>query len=288
MPKPGFDDGSGIKTNEETSTEMARICLCGATGHVGRELIKAIVASEDLELTAAVGVSSAGKRLPDAVGFDCPELVVAASVEQACGQGSFSVVIDYTTPAAVFGNVTAAIAQNKHCVIGTSGLDDSQYEEIDALAAARRVGVLAAGNFSITSALMQHFAVAAARYVPHWELFDYGTESKIDAPSGTTRELAYRLAQVGPSRHKVPPDQVHGLPASRGAGLNGSQVHAVRLPGFYSSSEIILGLPGERLTLRHDSMSYQPYVAGTLLAARKVHSFIGLKRGLDQLLDFSS
>jgi len=98
--------------------------------------------------------------------------------------------------------------------------------------------------------------------------------------------LAYLLSQVQEPTYLVPVDQVQGEKASRGATLNGSQVHALRLPGFYSSVEAIFGLDGERLSLRHDSMSYQPYVEGTLLAIRNVASFVGLKRGMQHVLEF--
>ena len=51
------------------------------------------------------------------------------------------------------------------------------------------------------------------------------------------------------------------------------------------SCEVVLGADNERLVLRHDAgSSAAPYVAGTLLAARRVGSFVGLKRGLDTVM----
>jgi 4-hydroxy-tetrahydrodipicolinate reductase len=62
-------------------------------------------------------------------------------------------------------------------------------------------------------------------------------------------------------------------------------VHSVRLPSFSVSTEVIFGLPDERLTIRHDAgPSPTPYVAGTLLAVRLVIGRVGLTRGLDTLL----
>ena len=84
----------------------------------------------------------------------------------------------------------------------------------------------------------------------------------------------------------MPVNDTVGLKESRGVTLNNSQVHSIRVPGFYSSSEIIFGLDGEKLTLRHDSISYKPYVTGTLLAAKTVMNFIGLRRGLSSILEF--
>ncbi len=260
-----------------------RICLAGAAGNVGRQLVKAILASEDLQLTAAIGKTSAGKNLGQVLSEDI-DLVVQSTVEQAV-EADTDVLIDYTKPDAVKDTVHEAIDRGLHVVVGTSGLTDEDYKEIDAQALDKSVGVLAAGNFSITATLMQHFSLLAVKYLPHWEIFDYAPDTKADAPSGTARELAFQLAGKGKPRWAVPVEDTRGVKESRGATLNGSQVHSVRVPGFYSSSEILFGLPGERLTLRHDSMSCQPYVEGTLLGARKVGSFVGLRRGLASILD---
>ncbi|HTQ80773.1 MAG TPA: dihydrodipicolinate reductase C-terminal domain-containing protein, partial [Thermoanaerobaculia bacterium] len=196
------------------------------------------------------------------------------------------VLIDYTLPGSVKAHVLTALDQGVHAVVGTSGLTDADYAEIAAAAERRGAGVLAAGNFAISAVLLQHFAVLAARYLPSWELIDYGSAGKPDAPSGTARELAYRLAQVGRPEVKVPIADTAGSPEARGLTLNGVQVHSLRLPGFVSSVEAIFGKPAERLSLRHDAGGdAASYVDGTLLAVRRMGSFKGLKRGLDQLLD---
>lgn len=260
------------------------ICLAGASGHVGRELVNALSRETDLDLVACIGRKTAGNRLRDILGPSTPDLIVAANVREAYEMSPFRVLIDYTTPKAVFQTVVDAVSLNVHCVIGTSGLDDGDYAKLHQLALDRKTGIFAAGNFSVTAALLAHFAQFAARFVPQWELIDYGSDHKPDAPSGTSRELAHLLGQVPGHREGIPPRQVLGHPESRGANLNGTQVHSLRLPGYYSSSEAIFGLEGERLTLRHDSISYMPYVAGTLLAIRKVEHIRGLRRGMAFLL----
>ncbi|MFI4921485.1 MAG: 4-hydroxy-tetrahydrodipicolinate reductase, partial [Gammaproteobacteria bacterium] len=146
-----------------------KICLAGAAGHVGRELVKAILDADDLQLVSAVGKTSAGKRLSEITGDARAGIVVHKSVAEALAAMPADVFIDYTKPDAVKANVQAAIAEGCHAVIGTSGLTDADYKEIDAWAAQKDVGVFAAGNFSITAALMQHFAAEAAAHMPHWE-----------------------------------------------------------------------------------------------------------------------
>ncbi len=264
---------------------MIRICLAGVTGWVGRGLVPAIAAAADLELAGAVSRGSAGRKLSDVLGSDAPDLTVSGSVAQALAT-SCDVLIDYTSPEAVRGNVLDAVRRGVHVVIGTSGLTEEDFAGIDAAARERGVGVLAAGNFALTAVLLQRFAEIAARHVPQWEILEYAKAAKPDAPSGTARELAARLSRIGPPRVGHPIERTHGMTEARGATLAGTQVHSVRLPGFVSSIEILFGLPDERLSIRHDSGSgAAPYVAGTLLAVRKVASLTGLHRGLDRVLE---
>ena len=146
--------------------------------------------------------------------------------------------------------------------------------------------MLACGNFALTVVLLQKFAEAAARFIPQWEIIDYAHDDKIDAPSGTARELASRLSKVRNPEPTVPVDRTIGLREARGATLSASQVHSVRLPGFVISAEIIFGMPDQKLTIRHDAgSSARPYVDGALLAIRKVSTLVGVHRGLDTVLD---
>jgi 4-hydroxy-tetrahydrodipicolinate reductase len=145
--------------------------------------------------------------------------------------------------------------------------------------------VIAAGNFSITAALAKHFALIAAQYLPSWEIIDYASADKKDAPSGTVRELAEALSEVAKSQPGLPIEETIGSKEARGGTISGTQVHSLRLPSYVIAFEAIFGLPDERLTLRHDAgSSAAPYVGGTLLAAQRVMSTTGLIRGLDQLL----
>ncbi len=267
-----------------------RVCLAGATGWVGRGLAPAIASAPDLALTGAVARSQAGRPLREALGdASLPDLRLAATVDEALDGAGADVFVDYTSAAAVKGNVAAAIARGVHTVVGSSGLSDAEYAEIDAAARARGVGVLAAGNFALTAVLLQRFAELAARQISQWEILEYARATKADAPSGTARELAARLARVRAPEVAMPAGKTLGSPEARGASLSGTPVHSVRLPGFVSSIEIIFGQPDERLSIRHDSGSGAgPYIAGTLLAIRRVSGFTGLRRGLDTVMELEA
>jgi 4-hydroxy-tetrahydrodipicolinate reductase len=210
-------------------------------------------------------------------------VTVAGTVADALD--GVDVLIDYTSHEAAKGHALTAIARGVAVVIGSSGLGAEDFAEIEAAASARGIGVIAAGNFSLTAAMAQAAALLAARHLPSWEIVDYASAGKADAPSGTARELAERLAEVRAPAVAVPVEEVAGLREARGASVAGTQVHSVRLPSFVVSTEVVFGLPDERLTIRHDAGGTPaPYVAGTLLAARAAPGRAGLTRGLDSLL----
>jgi len=249
---------------------MIRVCVAGVTGWTGRAVADAVEAADDLELVA--GVSRSDSR-------------PFSSVTEALEAVETDVLVDYTHASVVKQNVVAAIERGVAVVVGSSGMSAADYEEIDALARANHVGVVAAGNFSLTAALLLRFSVEAARHLEMWEVIDYASASKQDAPSGTSRELAERLDAVRRPAIGVELDDVHGAREARGATIAGTQVHSVRLPSFTVSTETVFAAEGERLSIRHDAgESAAPYVAGTLLAVRAVAARIGLTRGLDQLL----
>lgn len=264
-----------------------RIVVAGATGWVGRALVAAVTAAPDLKLAAAVARSRAGEDAGSAAGLPPLGLALVASLEEALATPS-DVVIDYTKPHVVKVHALTALAAGRHVVIGTSGLGAEDYEEIDAAARAAGKGVVAAGNFSITATLLKKFALEAARLVADVEIIDYASAAKPDTPSGTGRELAEALSaarQPGTSR---PIEDLTGLPATRGATVarpTPIQVHSVRMPSYVLACEAIFGAPDERLVIRHDAgSSAAPYVAGTLLAARKVVGRVGLTRGMESLI----
>jgi 4-hydroxy-tetrahydrodipicolinate reductase len=247
-----------------------RVCVAGITGWTGSAVAAAVDEAEDLDLAAGVARS------------DQPHF---SSVGEALDARRADVLVDYTHATAVKENVLAALEREVGVVVGSSGLSAEDYAEIDTLARGKGVGVIAAGNFSITAALLLRFAFEAARHVESWELIDYASAAKEDAPSGTSRELAERLAGVRRPRAEVPVEETQGAPEARGTTVAGTQVHSLRLPSFTVSTEAVFAAPGERLSLRHDAgESAAPYVAGTLLAIRAVPGRVGLTRGLDRLL----
>jgi 4-hydroxy-tetrahydrodipicolinate reductase len=264
-----------------------RVCLAGATGWAGSALARAIAHTEDITLSAAIARRHAGGNLGDVLGEPAISCPIYATAAEALANPS-DVFFEFTRPEVAKVNVLAALQSGAHVVIGTSGLSDSDYADIAAASQKSQRAVLAVGNFALTVVLLQKFAEIAARFIPQWEIIDYASDGKPDAPSGTVRELAYRLSRVRESELIVPLQDTQGVRETRGARLNGSQVHSIRLPGYTISAEVIFGMPDQQLSLRHDSgSSAEPYVDGALIAIRKVHTLTGLQRGLDSVLDLA-
>ncbi len=245
---------------------MLRVLIAGVTGWTGAPLAEAVAAADDLELAGGIARSGADY----------------ASVEEALAATSADVVVDYTSAAVVRANVDAALAGGAHVVVGSSGLGEADFAEIDAAARAAGRGVIAAGNFSLLAASLLHAATVASRHVSQWEVIDYASAGKKDAPSGTSRELAERLGAAEPAAHDA---DLIGPPEARGALVGGTRVHSVRLPGYVVSTAVVFATPDERLTIHHEAGGTpDPYIAGTLLAIRRVGEITGVLRGLDRLL----
>ena len=230
-----------------------KITLAGATGWAGSVLAKAIINSEDLELVAAVSRKSAGKNLSEIFGLDidCP---IFSSAEEALKIPS-DIFFEYTKPESAKSNIVKALISGRHVVVGTSGLTNEDYEEIDQAANKAQKGVLAVGNFALTVVLLQKFAEITAKYIDHWEIIDYASDSKADVPSGTVRELAHRLSKVKSAKMTIPLTSINGVKEARGGNLSGSQVHSIRLPGYVIGAETIFGMKDQKLIMRHEAGS---------------------------------
>lgn len=266
---------------------MIKVFIAGGTGWAGSELSKGVFKHQNMRLVGAISRTHAGRNLAEILSLETTTIPVFENIDTALAEVDFDVLVDYTKPEIAKINILKTLKKGKNIVVGTSGLTKDDYKEIEQTANQYNASVLAVGNFAITVVLLQKFAEMAASYIPNFEIIDYAHESKIDSPSGTARELAHRLSQVQKPSIHISQDELIGEKESRGANLDGVQVHSVRLPGHVIGIETIFGLKDEKLTIRHDSgASAEPYVKGALLAIEKVGTFKGLKRGLDSVMDF--
>jgi 4-hydroxy-tetrahydrodipicolinate reductase len=242
-----------------------RVGVLGARGRVGSEVCRAVRDAGDTELVAEVDEGDALDALSSA-----------------------DVVVDFTHPDAVMDNLRWCISRGLHCVVGTTGFDDKRLEVLEAqLADAPGVGVLIAPNFSIGAILMMRFAAAAAPFYESVEIVELHHPDKADAPSGTARRTAEMVAEArrDAGLGAVPDATSTGLEGARGADVDGVHVHSVRARGLVAHQEVLLGGPGETLTIRHDSLDRASFTPGVLAGVRAIADHPGLTVGLERFLD---
>ena len=214
-----------------------KVAVAGAAGRMGATTCAAVEGAEDMELTGRAD-PTLGTSLQDVL-------------------GDADVLVDFTIPSQVLGNVERAAAAGVHVIIGATG-----WAEADLRAAVEGAPgkVFAAPNFAIGAVLMMRFAAEASRIMDRAEIIEYHHPAKVDAPSGTAARTAELMDGDVP-------------------------IHSVRLPGLVAHQEVILGDVGQTLSIRHDSTDRTSFMPGVLLAVRKVGS---LERspvvGLEHLL----
>ncbi len=247
-------------------SQQLNVAVLGARGRVGSEVCKAVEAAGDLTLVAAVDAS------------DPVEELVSSQAQ---------VVVDFTHPDAVMGNLEFCVDHGIHAVVGTTGFDDQRLAQVSSwLERAPGTGVLVAPNFSLGAVLMMRFAAEAAPFFESVEIVELHHPDKADAPSGTARRTAELVAAARRDAGCGPPPDATStaLEGARGADVQGIRVHGLRMRGLVAHQEVLLGGLGETLTIRHDSLHRSSFMPGVLLAVRTVGARPGLTVGLEPLL----
>lgn len=261
-----------------------RVLVVGAGGKMGKEVVRAVHAAEGMEVAGGVDPRFAGSDAGELAGLGPLGVKVYASLSEAFAAADAGYVVDFTAPGAVYHNVIASLEAGKRVVFGTTGLSDAELSAIDRRARELGLGVVHAPNFAIGAVLMMKFAAEAARFFESVEIIELHHDQKKDAPSGTALKTAELIAQARAGRKREGIDEVELYPGARGAEVNGVRVHSLRLQGLVAHQEVVLGLPGQTLTIRHDSTDRASFMPGVLLALRKVGSVTGLVYGLEHLL----
>ncbi len=261
--------------------EPIRVVVRGALGRMGQEVVKAVCQEPGMQVVGAVEREVAGNSL--ALPGSSESVPFSADLDHILTSCQPDVMVDFTIAAAVMPAVRTATKRGVNLVIGTTGLTADDLNEIDQLAIAHKVGAVVAPNFALGAVLMIHLAKIAAKYLDYAEIIEMHHEKKADAPSGTALATARAMAAARGKPLLQPPGKAAGL-ASRGQQVEGVTVHSVRLPGLLAHQEVLLGGPGQTLTIRHDTISRECFMPGVLLAIKEVVNRKGLVYGLDTLL----
>jgi 4-hydroxy-tetrahydrodipicolinate reductase len=262
-----------------------RVGVLGATGRMGQATCRALLATDDLELVAAVARSSGvGHELRDLVPEAPADLLVGESLSDLVAAEA-EVVVDFSHPEATMEAVEGLLPDGVHLVSGTTGLPAAALDRLAALAGKADHGnAVWAPNFALGAVLAVHFATIAARWYPAAEVIELHHQGKVDAPSGTAIRTANAIAAARGEEEPGLPAAKESVAGVRGGEVGGVRVHSVRLPGLVAHQEVLFGGQGEVLTLRHDSLDRASFMPGVLLAVRQVTTRTGLTVGLEPLL----
>jgi len=252
---------------------------------MGREVLKAVWRAEDLELVGAADIRGEGQDVGGLFEAGETGVILHRDLERMLAETSPEVVVDFTVPQSVGGNIKTILRHRVRPVIGTTGIDTATLAEVRELAGEMKIGCVIAPNFALGAVLMMRFAAEAARYFPRVEIIELHHDQKVDAPSGTAVKTAELIAESRGRFEGELPAEMEKIPGARGGRFDADiRLHSVRLPGLVAHQEVIFGGLGQTLTIRHDSISRESFMPGVLLAVRKVMRLEGLVYGLEHLL----
>ncbi|MEN6521970.1 MAG: 4-hydroxy-tetrahydrodipicolinate reductase [Armatimonadota bacterium] len=257
-----------------------RVLISGACGRMGQETCRAVSGASDMVIAGASDVANVGRKLSDVAAGIESDVEVTGGLGSAIDAAKPDVMVDFTAPSAVMGNLRTVIARKIPVVVGTTGITQENLAELRELSAKNATPALVAPNFAIGAVLMMKFAAEAAKYMPSVEIIELHHDKKLDAPSGTSIKTAEMIAKAQGAGNR----EQGTVPAARGEEHFGVQIHSVRLPGFVAHQEVIFGGQGQTLTIRHDSIDRTSFMPGVLLAIRRVRELNGVVYGLDNIL----
>ena len=250
---------------------------------MGREVVQAISKDSGCEVVATVDIKSAWEDIGEILGLG-KSVRLESDLAVAIDSHKPQVMVDFTHPKAVVGNIMTALKRGVIPVVGTTGIPEADMEMIREYCEENQATCFICPNFSIGAVLMMQFAKEAARYLPYCEIIEMHHDQKLDAPSGTAMLTAKLVAAEREAIRQGHPDEEEKIAGARGAEFEGLRIHSVRLPGFVANQEVIFGGVGQILTLRHDSISRESFMPGVVLACKKIVAHKGLIVGLDKLL----
>ncbi len=233
---------------------------------MGRLVAAAVDAAPDLEL--------AGRYDPK--GTD-------GTIADRGGLAGAEIVVEFCTPDAVMDNLDAWHGLGLHAVVGTSGFTEERIDAVRKLYGSGPPNCLIVPNFSVGAVLAMRFAEQAAEHFDAAEIIELHHDHKADAPSGTAIATAGRIGAAGSQERAQESNEL--VTGARGGFVDEVPIHSVRLPGLLAHQEVLLGRPGETLSIRHDTTDRAAFLPGVLLAIRKVPELSGVTVGLDQVLD---
>lgn len=264
---------------------MIKVAIAGPRGRMGQEAVHTVMNNEGMTLVAVLDHREIASQLGAYEQFpNTYEIPVYTDLTQLFAKNKPDVLIDLTTPEAVYEHTKLALESGVRPVIGTTGFTDEQLQQLTDFAKNNKIGGIIAPNFAVGAVLMMKFAAMAAKYMPDVEIIELHHDQKLDAPSGTAIKTAQLIQENRPSHKQGHPDEKETIPGARGADFDGMRIHSVRLPGLVAHQEVLFGGEGQMLTIRHDSYNRGSFMSGVKICVEKVMELDHLVYGLENIL----
>lgn len=247
---------------------MIRIFLSGASGNVGRTIVRTIRERDGFELVGGWCLE-AGADLGTLAGVEPLGIIASGSLEEGLGSSRPDLVIDFSSARTLENSLNVYLNAGLDAVIGTTGLTEEQIRPFGEQVAAKRLRWAAIPNFGLGIGLISNFLRAAREYFPYVSIIDQHHEHMANAPSGTAAALA---ALAGDTPGGTASKEIY--PCVLGSSIGGARVHSQRLPwpGPFSGHEITLGRKDEIIRISIMDFSSDIYMDGLFLAAGKIKS----------------
>ena len=241
-----------------------KVVVAGALGRMGGEVCRAVDAADDLVLVGGFDRVRSGEDLARLLGLTKPSGKLYDDVTDLYDATTPDVIVDFTVYPVTVDVAREAVERRISPVVGATGWTDEEIVNFESMCDEYAVGAAIVPNFAIGAVLAMRFSEIAARFFPTAEIVELHHDRKLDAPSGTAKLTAKRIAAAS-GRASVP-------------------IHSVRLRGLVAHQESLFGGDGETLTIRHDSLDRASFMAGVLLVVRNVRNQTKLTIGLDPFL----
>ena len=255
------------------------VVVSGATGKMGTETVAAVSRQDDLALVGAVCRQDRGPVLNLPTG---DQVSLSTNLEELIQRTQPDVLVDFTNATVCMEAASLGAAHSINLVLGSSGLNENHLKQLDALANDRNIGIIVAPNFALGAVVLKRLVEQAAPFFDYVDIVEAHHEAKIDSPSGFAMALAKSLGDQKQFTRNYP--EKENLPNTRGGEYNGVTVHSIRMPGRSAHHEVILGAPGQTVSVRHDALGRDCYMPGVLRCIREVVKRPGLVVGLENIL----
>ena len=261
--------------------ETISVAVHGALGKMGREVVSAVLADNSLRMVGAVDIKADSDQLVSGAA----KIPLYRDINDLVKKSKPGVMVDFSVAEASIGAIRAAAGSGIDLVVGTTGFSSRDSEEIIRLAKDNNVGIIISPNFALGAVIMMHLSKIAAKYFDNVEIIELHHDQKADAPSGTALATAKAMLDArGGKPFRYPVTKKENLEKSRGGELEGVAVHSVRMPGFVASQEVVFGMQGQTLKIRHDTINRECYMPGVILAVKEVSKHRGTVHNLEDLL----